>query len=102
VRLGHLEVGFDLADGLDGDQLRERLATLAGVTRVEAGEHAADPWTVTVAEDLDPAGVRDAILALVAAERLPLTSIREVVPSLEDIYRRAVARPARPRPEAAA
>jgi hypothetical protein len=29
----------------------------------------------------------------VAAEQLPLTSIRAVVPSLEDIYRRAVARP---------
>ena len=29
-----------------------------------------------------------------AAESLPLTSIRTVMPSLDDIYRRAVGRPA--------
>ena len=42
----------------------------------------------------DPAVVRSAILAVVAAEGLPLASIRAVLPSLEDVYRRAVARPA--------
>ena len=49
-----------------------------------------------------PATVRSRILAIVGEEALPLTSIREVVPSLEDIYRKAVARPsARPREVAA-
>jgi hypothetical protein len=59
-----------------------------------------------VAPGSDPATVRSAVLAVVAAEGLPLASIRAVLPSLEDVYRRAVARPAasgsaRPRTDAA-
>jgi hypothetical protein len=45
--------------------------------------------------------VRTRILGIVAEERLPLVSIREIVPSLEDIYRRAVARPSARREVAA-
>jgi hypothetical protein len=49
-----------------------------------------------VAPGNDPIVVRSAVLAAVAAEALPLASIRAVLPSLEDVYRRAVARPAQP------
>jgi hypothetical protein len=45
---------------------------------------------MSVAPSADPAVVRTAVLAAVAREQLPLTSIRAIVPSLEDIYRRAV------------
>jgi hypothetical protein len=45
---------------------------------------------MSIAPGADPAGVRAAVLAAVAREGLPLTSIRAIVPSLEDVYRRAV------------
>jgi hypothetical protein len=42
-------------------------------------------------EGHDVAGsVRDAVLATAAQQGLRLSSIREVVPSLDDIYRRAL------------
>jgi hypothetical protein len=44
--------------------------------------------------------VRTAVLGTVAQHGLPLTSIRPIVPSLEEIYRRAVARPATAHPGA--
>ena len=88
-----------------GRQPRAR-ASCANVPGVElARRRAAARATLdlTVAPGSDPAAVRSAVLAVVAAEGLPLASIRAVVPSLEDVYRRAVARPAtagaaRPRP----
>ena len=57
----------------------------------------AAPWIVSIARGTDPAAVRRAVLAVVAEHSLPLSSIRAVVPSLEDIYRRAVAQPLPPR-----
>ena len=57
------------------------------------GARPGDPWHLEIGHGADPAAVRSAVLAAVAVEHLPLTSIRAVVPSLEDIYRRAVARP---------
>jgi ABC-2 type transport system ATP-binding protein len=89
----HLEVGLDL-DG-DGDTERARgvLAAVDGVASVTAGPRASDPWNVVVAPGVDPVQTRMAILAAVAQNGLPLASIRAVVPSLEDIYRKAVSRP---------
>ena len=71
------------------------------MTEVTPGATVVQPWLVTVADVARAAEVRDRGLAIVAEERLPLTSIREVVPSLEDIYRRAVARPSARREVAA-
>ncbi len=90
----HVEIGLDLADGDDGSPARRILGAVPGVSSVVDGAHAGDPWVVTMAAGVDPIAVRTAILAVVASEGLPLASIRAVVPSLEDIYRRAVARPA--------
>jgi ABC-2 type transport system ATP-binding protein len=89
----HLEVGLD-SDG-DGDTERARgvLAAVEGVASVAAGPRASDPWNVVVAPGVDPVQTRMAILAAVAQHGLPLASIRAVVPSLEDIYRKAVSRP---------
>ena len=72
------------------------------MTAVAPGSGAARLWTITVATIADAPRVRTAIFGVVAEDGLPLTSIREVVPSLEDLYRRAVARPSTRRPEVAA
>jgi ABC-2 type transport system ATP-binding protein len=89
-----IEIGLDLPADDDGARARTVLAAVTGVASVVDGKHLGDPWVVTMAPGVDPIAVRSAILAAVAAEHLPLASIRAVVPSLEDIYRRAVARPA--------
>lgn len=99
---GHLEVGLDLVADDDIERVRERFAAIDGVTAVTPGSGAARLWTITVATIADAPRVRTAIFGVVAEDGLPLTSIREVVPSLEDLYRRAVARPASKHPEVAA
>jgi len=88
-----IEIGLDLSVGDDGSRARAALAAVPGVASVEDGRHLGDPWIVTMAPGQDPTNARAAVLAAVAAEVLPLASIRAVVPSLEDVYRRAVARP---------
>jgi hypothetical protein len=70
------------------------LWAVPGVLSLDDGPRPGDPWILTVAPGSEPTTVRSGILAAVAAEGLPLASIRAVVPSLEDVYRRAVARPA--------
>ena len=89
-----VEVGLDLPEGADDRHAREVLRNVPGVESLDDGARPGDPWTLTVAPGSDPSAVRSAVLAVVAAEGLPLASIRAVLPSLEDIYRRAVARPA--------
>jgi ABC-2 type transport system ATP-binding protein len=88
-----LELGLDLSAPDEGARARKVLEAVPGVNGVRAGARDHDPWLLTVADDADPATVRSAVLAAVAAERLPLVSIRAVVPSLEDVYRRAVGGP---------
>ena len=89
-----VEVGLDLPEGADDTGARQVFAAVPGVESVADGPRPGDPWTLTVAPGSDPAAVRSAVLAVVAAEGLPLASIRVVLPSLEDVYRRAVAKPA--------
>ena len=89
-----IEVGLDLPEGADDSHARTVLGAVPGVASLDDGLRPGDPWILTVASGSDPTAVRSGILAAVAAEGLPLASIRAVVPSLEDVYRRAVARPA--------
>jgi ABC-2 type transport system ATP-binding protein len=89
-----IEVGLDLPEGADDSHARTVLEAVPGVASLDDGPRPGDPWMLTVAPGSDPTAVRSGILAAVAAEGLPLASIRAVVPSLEDVYRRAVARPA--------
>ena len=88
-----IEVGLDLPEGADDSHARAVLGAVPGVASLDDGLRPGDPWILTVAPGDDPSVVRSGILAAVAAEGLPLASIRAVVPSLEDVYRRAVARP---------
>jgi ABC-2 type transport system ATP-binding protein len=89
-----IEVGLDLPEGADDSRARDAFRAVPGVASVDDGPRPGDPWTLTVAPGSDPIDVRSGVLAVVAAEGLPLASIRAVMPSLEDVYRRAVARPA--------
>ena len=88
-----LEVGLDLHGDSEKARARTVLGAVSGVTSITSGARPGDPWHLEVEHGADPAAVRSGVLAAVAAEHLPLTSIRAIVPSLEDIYRRAVARP---------
>ena len=88
-----LEVGLDIHSDADKARARSVLGAVHGVTSIAESVRPGDPWHLTIERGVDPAAVRSAVLAAVAAEHLPLTSIRTVVPSLEDIYRKAVARP---------
>jgi ABC-2 type transport system ATP-binding protein len=91
-----IEVGFDAAEGVDEvaerDRIAAALAGIAGVRRATGGTSPTAPWTVEVEEPEIEPRVRREILALAAATGLGLSSIRSVMPSLEDIYRSAVER----------
>ena len=88
-----LEVGLDVHGDAEKTRARSVLGAVRGVTSISDSVRPGDPWHLEIERGVDPASVRSGVLAAVAAEHLPLTSIRSVVPSLEDIYRRAVARP---------
>ena len=85
-----IEVTLDA--GTDAEALGQAGATLTavpGVSRVLAPAGSREPWTLFAAPDR-AADVRVATLAAAARENLRLTAIREVEPSLDDIYRRAL------------
>jgi ABC-2 type transport system ATP-binding protein len=88
-----VEVGLETVDADGAERARSVLSGVDGVTGVTAGPRPADPWTVAIAPEADPMATRTSILGAIARSGLPLTSIRPVTPSLEDIYRTAVARP---------
>jgi ABC-2 type transport system ATP-binding protein len=99
-----LEVGFDSADPEVQARGRALLEAVPGVVSVAAATEVghtlatgATPWLLSMDKGTDPSVVRRAVLAVVAEHALPLSSIRPIVPSLEDIYRRAVAEPLPPR-----
>jgi ABC-2 type transport system ATP-binding protein len=88
-----LELVLDADADVERGRARNVLSAVPGVAAVDSGKASTAPWVLTIAADADVATVRSGVLAAIAAERLPLVSIRAVEPSLEDIYRRAVAGP---------
>jgi len=87
----HLEVGLEGTDDTETGRIRDVFAAIPGVESVRISDRPSQPWDLTVASVDQEARVRTAVLEIVAREHLPLTSIQAVIPSLEDIYRRAVA-----------
>ncbi len=86
---GHIEVGFEGLDAAGRTRTAELLAAIDGVSAVRPPSGAREPFVLVVpAEDTGP--TREAVLAAAAREGLRLSSIREVQPSLDDIYRTAV------------
>ena len=88
-----VEVGLDLGTAKDrvaaAAPLIAQLRNLPNVEGVDRAESHADLVLVSAASGAGPR-VRTAILALAASGSLPLTSVRQIVPSLDDIYRRAL------------
>jgi ABC-2 type transport system ATP-binding protein len=94
-----IEVGFeDVASGAYASTAKT-LASVEGAGRVEQPARAGDPFIVQAAAVGASSRLREALLAKTLQEGLRLSSIREVVPSLDDIYRHALhARSIAPRP----
>jgi ABC-2 type transport system ATP-binding protein len=90
--LSHVEVGFEFAPGDQRETIERTIREIDDVVSVEPGLRSVDPLTVAVRPPDVAPRVRQDILALAAREGYHLSSIRSVVPSLEDIYRRAVSR----------
>jgi ABC-2 type transport system ATP-binding protein len=85
----HVEVGFEGLDSTSMPIIGARLARIEGVSDVRAPARPGEPFVVRAPID-GAAAVRERVLAAAAREGLRLGSIREVLPSLEDIYRRAL------------
>ena len=85
----HIEVGFEGLDAAGRARTGKLLGEIDGIAdvRLPAGER--EPFVLVVGGG-DSGPTREAVLAAAAREGLRLSSIREVEPSLDDIYRTAV------------
>ena len=90
--VARIEAEVETDDDAGAARVREVFAAIPGVTSVVAPRRASEPWSVTVKPAGDSTRVRRSILAAASSTGLDLTSVRELPPSLEDIYRRAVER----------
>ncbi len=84
-----IEVGYEGVEGDGAPAIVERLAAIEGVTGVSAPARGGEPFVVRAPMD-GAIGVREEILRTSARDGLRLSSIREVPPSLDDIYRSAL------------
>jgi len=86
-----LRVEVDPLVALDEGDFSDRLASIPGVSAVHRPGGPSDGWEVEV----DPPGARDdvrrAVLRSMAEGDVPIVGISALVPSLDDIYRRALA-----------
>lgn len=82
----HIEATF-------ADEATDPSAALQAVPGVEAAtlDPGVGAWQITVRPATASARVREAVIDAAARHRLRMTSLRELEPSLEDIYRTAVA-----------
>ena len=86
---GRIEVGFEGVAASGAEATAKVLRSIDGVAEVRTPERPGEPFTILAAHD-STAAVREAVLATAASRSMRLSSIREVVPSLDDIYRRAL------------
>jgi hypothetical protein len=84
-----IEVGFEGIDAGAHASTVKTLGSIDGVVEVRPPERSGEPFTVLAERDRTTA-VREALLGIAASKGLRLSSIREIVPSLDDIYRRAL------------
>ncbi len=92
--LSHVEVGVELAGGdeVEAERVHQLLGAIPGVIHVERPAVPANPWRLDVHPADQGARVLQDVLAASASNGLVLTSVRRTVPSLDEIYRRAVVR----------
>jgi ABC-2 type transport system ATP-binding protein len=87
----HVEVRLaDIRDGDTADAVAAALSGIDGVSAVHQPAAGHDAWTLDVRARDDVPGVLAASLTIVTRDGLRLTAIREIEPTLDDIYRRAV------------
>ena len=84
-----IEVGFEDVDTGAYEATAKVLRSIKGVAEVRVPERPGEPFTVLAQRDTT-ASVREALLATAASKGMRLSSVREIVPSLDDIYRRAL------------
>jgi ABC-2 type transport system ATP-binding protein len=85
-----IEVAFEgLGEAGVAEKTLAALKALPKVRDVVPAERPTEPW-ILMAEEDEGMRVREAVLSTSAREGFRLTSIREVMPSLDDIYRQAV------------
>ena len=87
-----IEVDLELADADDVKRATDVLGKITGVESIVAPGSRKDAWRLVVRPAAAEAGVRREVLVAAVAHDLHLTSIRPIVPSLDDIYRSAVVR----------
>jgi ABC-2 type transport system ATP-binding protein len=88
----HIEVAFEGLQESSTASVADALSGIPGVASAAPGRHPADAWTVTMDSAAAEATVRRQIPAVAVEHGLQLVSLRAVEPSLEDIYRHAVAK----------
>jgi ABC-2 type transport system ATP-binding protein len=76
-------------DAAEREKADASLKAVPGVTKVIAPDRPREPWTLFASPE-HASEVRVATLAAAARDNLHLTAIREVEPSLDDIYRHAL------------
>lgn len=87
-----VEVGLELVDDVQVGQAAEVLGALEGVELVVPPAEPAGPWHLIVRPAAAEGQVRQDVLVAAVRHGLRLTTIRPIVPSLDDIYRTAVGR----------
>ncbi len=89
-----IEVGLELPTPDDVGRAGTVLGALKGVTAVNPPIDGRASWQLVVRPAGDEGRVRQEILVAAVQHDLRLTTLRPIVPSLDDIYRAAVVRTA--------
>jgi ABC-2 type transport system ATP-binding protein len=92
-----VEVGLELPTAADVARADATLRGIPNVESVDAAGVGSGTWRVHVRPADREGRVRQDILVAAVQQGLGLTSIRPIVPSLDDIYRVAIERPIKPR-----
>ena len=87
-----IEVGLELADDAQAARATEVLGALAGVESVTPPTDGRGAWRLSVRPAEAEGRVRQEVLVAAVQHGLRLTTLRPIVPSLDDIYRAAVVR----------
>ncbi len=93
-----IEVGLELPTAADHVRATSILEALTSVAGVEPPPIGSDLWRLHVRPADDEGRVRQDVLVAAVEHGLRLTTIRPIIPSLDDIYRVAVERPLPKRP----
>ncbi len=92
-----IEVGLELPTPADVERAGSTLRAIDAVESVDPPDSGNGNWRIHVRPAAVEGRVRQDILVAAVQQGLGLTALRPIVPSLDDIYRTAIERPAPPR-----